>query len=156
MFTPPEKEIAVKITANHLLLGLGGLMIAGELILGAVTGFDLALLGLAIAAGGGIGLFFASTKIGLFAAGALSFIYVVFLRRWLRTQLTVADRPSNVDALIGRSGVVVERIAPHEAGHVKLGDEEWRAVLAASATAPKEQGESVTVESVEGVTLHVR
>jgi len=141
---------------NWILVIGGGVMIIAEILLGAGTGFDLALLGVALAAGGGVGLFFGSTKIGLFAAGALALIYFVFLRKWVKSKLSSPDQPSNVDALRNRAGVVVVRITIATAGQVKLGDEIWRAALAPGAGEAREPGEMVTVESVDGVTLIVR
>jgi len=146
----------VRNWVNWLLVIGGVVCVIVELLLGAVTGFDLALLGGSMAVGGAVGLAFGSTKVGLFSAGALAFIYLAFFRRWLRTRLTVADHPSNVDAIVGRTGVVTVRISPHEAGHVKVGDEIWRAELADHSGAAREPGTQVTVESVEGVTLKVR
>jgi membrane protein implicated in regulation of membrane protease activity len=142
---------------NWMLIGVGGIMIVAELLMGAVTGFDLALMGLSLVAGGGVGLYFASTKIGLIASGSLAVLYVLFIRQRLRARLTPkGSLPSNVDAILGRSGVVTQKIALHEPGRVKIGDEEWRAVLAADAGDAREAGQSVTVVSAEGVTLSVR
>jgi membrane protein implicated in regulation of membrane protease activity len=142
---------------NWMLIGVGGIMIVAELLMGAVTGFDLALMGVSLAAGGAIGLYFASTKVGLFASGALATLYVVFIRQRLRARMTPKGTlPSNVDAILGRSGVVTLKIAAHEAGRVKIGDEEWRATLAPGAGDSREAGQTVTVVSAEGVTLIVR
>jgi membrane protein implicated in regulation of membrane protease activity len=142
---------------NWMLIGLGGIMVVAELLMGAVTGFDLALMGLSLAAGGGIGLYFASAKVGLFASAVLAVIYVVFVRQRLRARMTTKGTlSSNVDAILGRSGVVTQKIGAHEAGRVKIGDEEWRAVLAAGAGDAREAGQTVTVVSAEGVTLTVR
>lgn len=139
------------------LLVIGGIVcVIVELALGAMTGFDLALIGGSLAIGGGIGLFVASEKIGLLAAGGLSLVYLVVFRRWLRATLTVKNHPSNVDAVVGKTGVVTKRIALHEPGMVKVGDEVWRAELARAEDAPRDSGAAVTVESVEGVTLKVR
>ena len=55
------------------LVALGGLMILAEVLLGAATGFDFARVGLSLAVGGGLGLFFESTLVALFSAGLLSF-----------------------------------------------------------------------------------
>lgn len=151
-----KEVVAVKNAVNWLLIGMGGILLVAEVLLGAVTGFDLALVGISLAAGGGIGLYFGSAKVGLFSSGALAFVYLAFFRRWLRSRLTVPDRPTNVDALIGRTGVVTVRLEPNVAGEVKLGDEAWRAVLAPDASVAREPGETVRVESVEGVTLKVR
>jgi membrane protein implicated in regulation of membrane protease activity len=141
---------------NWTLVILGVVSIIAELMLGAITGFDLALIGAAMVVGGGIGLFFASTKIGLASAGVLALIYLAFFRRWLKHKLTVKEHPSNVDAIVGRNGVVLVRIAPHVPGQIKVGDEVWRAELARESDAAREPGEKVTVDSVEGVTLKVR
>lgn len=143
-------------TVNYLLIALGGVMIIAELLLGAITGFDLALLGGAIAAGGVVGLYFDSVRVGLLSAGTLSLIYLVFLRNWIRLKLTATGRPALVQELIGRTAVVTVRIAPHEPGQVKLGDEIWRAALAAGSDGAREPGATVTVESVDGVTLVVK
>lgn len=142
--------------ANWSLVCLGGLMIVVEVVLGAATGLDFALVGISLAAGGGIGLFFESTKVGLFSAGALAFIYLAFFRRWIRSQFTVPDRPSNVDAILGSKAIVTVRIAPNDSGQVKVGHEIWRAVLSTAAKEVREPGDSVLVESVDGATLIVR
>ena len=95
-------------STNWILIIAGTLAIVGEVILGAATGFDLALLGIALAAGGAIGLVFGSAKVGLFAAGAFAFVYLAFLRRRIRSKVSSPDRPTNVDAVIGRSAIVTE------------------------------------------------
>ncbi len=146
----------MKASFNWWLIIAGGVLMVGEVVLGAVTGFDLLLLGVALAAGGGVGLLFGSAKVGLFSAGALAFIYLAFLRRHIRSRLTSPDRATNTDVVLGRTGVVTERIAPHHAGMVRVGDELWRAVLAQEVGEPREPGVQVVVDSVEGVTLKVR
>jgi membrane protein implicated in regulation of membrane protease activity len=141
---------------NWLLVIGGVVSVTIELALGALTGFDLALVGGSLAIGGGIGLLTGSAKIGLLAAGGLSFVYLAVFRSWLKAKLTVKDHASNVDAVVGRSGVVTKRIAPREAGMVKLGDEVWRAELASAEDCALEAGATVQVVSLEGVTIKVR
>ena len=143
---------------NWILLIVGVLAFAAEVVLGAATGFDLALLGASLAAGGAVGLAFGSAKVGLFSAGAFAFLYLVFLRKKIRAKLSSQHVSSNVDALLGRTALVTERIGPHAPGMVKLGDEVWRASLAHDDAAEpvREPGATVTVDSVEGVTLRVR
>ena len=146
----------MKASFNWWLIIAGAVLMVGEVVLGAVTGFDLLLLGIALAAGGAIGLLFGSAEVGLFSAGALAFIYLAFLRRQIRSRFSSPDRPSNTDVVLGRTGIVIERIAPHHAGMVKVGDETWRATLVQETGEPREPGAQVTVESVEGVTVRVR
>ena len=141
---------------NWLLLIGGMTCVIVELALGALTGFDLALIGASLAAGGVVGLAFSSYQVGLVSAGVLAFAYLAFFRSWLKSRLTVGHHPTNVDAVVGKTGVVTKRIAPREAGQVKLGDEVWRAELARTDYAARDAGAIVTVESVEGVTLKVR
>ena len=143
-------------TANWMLVIGGVVCIIAELLLGAVTGFDLALIGASLAVGGAVGLWFESTRVGLFSAGALALIYLAFFRRWLRHKLTPKSEPTNVDALMGKTGVVTVRLGAHQAGQVKVGDEIWRAELARADGQAKEPGETVTVEGIDGVTLKVR
>jgi membrane protein implicated in regulation of membrane protease activity len=146
----------VSNSLNWILLIVGVLAFAAEVVLGAATGFDLALLGASLAAGGAAGLMFGSAKVGLFSAGALAFIYLAFLRKRIRAKLTSPHTPTNTDALLGKSALVTERIAPHAPGMVRVGDEIWRARLADEAEPAREPGAMVTVDAVEGVTLKVR
>jgi membrane protein implicated in regulation of membrane protease activity len=141
---------------NWLLVIGGVVCVIIELALGALTGFDLALVGGSLAIGGAIGLLTGSAKIGLLAAGGLALVYLAVFRSWLKAKLTVKDHASNVDAVVGKTGVVTKRIAPREAGMVKLGDEVWRAELASLEDSARESGATVQVVSVEGVTIKVR
>jgi membrane protein implicated in regulation of membrane protease activity len=90
------------------------------------------------------------------AAGGLSLVYLAVFRSWLKSKLTIHDQPTNVDAIVGKTGVVKKRIAAQEPGMVKLGGEVWRAELTGPRDAALEAGTTVRVESVEGVTLKVR
>ena len=139
------------------MLIIGGVVcVIAELALGAFTGFDLALIGGSLTLGGAIGLIAHSDKIGLLAAAVFALLYLAIFRRWLKSKLTVQDHASNADAVVGKTGVVTKRIAPHEAGMAKLGSEIWRAELANPEDTAREAGAVVTVQSVDGVTLKVR
>ncbi len=141
---------------NWLLVIAGIICVIIELALGALTGFDLALVGASLAAGGGIGLLTGSVNIGMLSAAGAALLYFALFRNWLKSKLTVRDQASNVDAVLGKTGVVTKRIAPRDTGLVKVGAEEWRAELAPGDEAAREVGASITVSSVEGVTLKVR
>jgi len=142
---------------NWLLVIAGVLCVAGELALGALTGFDLALIGASLAAGGMVGLIAQSWHAGLISAAVFALLYFALFRRWLKAKLHVKEQASNVDAVVGKTGVVTKRIGPaHDCGLVKVGSEEWRAELAQPETAAREIGASVQIISVEGVTLKVQ
>jgi len=142
---------------NWLLVIAGVLCVAGELALGALTGFDLALVGASLAAGGMVGLMVQSWHAGLISAAVFALLYFALFRRWLKAKLHVKEQASNVDAVVGKTGVVTKRIGPaHDCGLVKVGSEEWRAELAQPETTAREIGASVQIISVEGVTLKVQ
>jgi membrane protein implicated in regulation of membrane protease activity len=141
---------------NWLLLIAGIICVIIELALGALTGLDLALVGASLAVGGTIGLFAGSANVGMLSAAGAALIYFALFRRWLKAKLTVHDQASNVDAVMGKTGVVTKRIAPRDCGLVKVGSEEWRAELAQGDETVREVGATITVSSVEGVTLKVR
>ena len=101
---------------NWLLVIAGIICVIIELALGAVTGFDLALVGASLAVGGGIGLLTGSANVGILAAAGAALIYFALFRSWLKSKLTVRDQPSNVDAVLGKTGVVTKRIAPRDTG----------------------------------------
>ena len=67
-------------------------------------------------------------QILLFSACSVLSIFFVrpFALRYLHRHTD--ERRSNVDALIGRTGIVIEPIADHGNGYVKVDGDEWRAV----------------------------
>ena len=141
---------------NWLLVIVGVLCVAAEIALGAITGFDLALVGASLAAGGAIGLITQSWHAGLISAAIFALLYFALFRRWLKAKLLVTDRASNVDAVVGKMGVVTKRIGQRDCGIVKVGSEEWRAELAQPGDPVREVGADVQIVSVEGVTLKVK
>jgi membrane protein implicated in regulation of membrane protease activity len=151
-----REEFLVGNWVNWLLVIVGIFCVIIELALGAFTGFDLALVGGSLTVGGAIGLFTGSAKVGLLSGGILAFVYLALFRRWLRAKLTVKDQPTNVDALVGKTGIVTKKIAHAEAGLVKVRSEVWRAELAQADGTARDVGATVKIEAVEGVTIKVR
>jgi membrane protein implicated in regulation of membrane protease activity len=141
---------------NWLLVITGAILILAEVALGGFAGFDLVLIGSALILGGGLGLAFHSLALGFGAASLLAVVYIAVGRRWVRKRILTKPVPSNTDALIGLSGMVLTRIAEHAPGQIRVRDEVWRAVPALDAPGPYEPGVVVRVESVDGVTLRVR
>lgn len=60
---------------------------------------------------------------------------------------------TNVDALIGKTGIVIKGIQPNETGLLKIGGQEWTCVSADKAPIPG--GTVVQVTALQGVTLSV-
>ena len=141
---------------NWLLVVIGAVMILLELSLGGFAGFDFVLVGSTFVVGGLVGRLTGSTVVGYLTASVLGLAYIAVGRRVVRSRMSVPKQTrSNVDALHGRQAIVQKRIAAHDAGLVKVGDEVWRA-LPVNGSGPFEVGALVTVEGVDGVTLQVR
>jgi membrane protein implicated in regulation of membrane protease activity len=142
---------------NWALLLIGALMTLVEVALGGFAGFDLVLIGSAFMIGGALGLWLQNATVGMLVSGGLCLLYIVIGRRWMRARVRVQGGVrSNVDAVLGQRGLVMQRVAEHQPGQVKIKDEIWRAVPASDATGPFEPGAVVTVVSVDGITLQVR
>ena len=148
--------MASGIAWNWVLIITGALMILAEVALGGFAGFDLVLIGSAFLIGGGIGLWLGSTTVGFVLAAILCLAYVAIGRRFMRRRLQNTHVKSNADALVGREAIVLQRIAPHAPGQVKVNDEIWRADVADDSATPFETGQRVTVAGINGVTLQVR
>jgi membrane protein implicated in regulation of membrane protease activity len=86
----------------------------------------------------------------------VSGIGVAFGREVLQRYFEVNKeiKPSTIDALIGRTGIVVKEINKDEPGLVKLNGEVWSATSVNSIVIPKDA--NVVVEKIDGVKLIVK
>jgi membrane protein implicated in regulation of membrane protease activity len=141
---------------NWVLLIVGALLVLIEVALGGFAGFDLVLIGSAFALGGALGMLLGRPAVGFLVASALCLLYIAVGRRWVRARMLTRHTPTNVDALVGQSGLVTVRVAEHQPGQIKVRDETWRAIPAPGVTGPFESGAVITVTGVDGVTLQVR
>lgn len=146
----------MSIDWSWLLLMVGAVLVLVEVILGGFAGFDLVLIGSAFVLGGIVGLITNNPAMAYATAAVLGIAYMAVGRRLLRQRIAVPrNHASNVDAVLGREGIVQQRVGKHEPGLVKVGDEVWRAVPVPEA-GPFEPGAHITVAGVDGVTLQVR
>jgi len=58
---------------------------------------------------------------------------------------------TNIDAIMGKKGIVLEGLTPGGNGRVRVGNEEWKA----RAEDKIDKGEVIVVTAVNGVTLNV-
>lgn len=86
----------------------------------------------------------------IFILVSIGSIYIIrpIVKRYLKTH----KKKSNVDALIGRKTIVLEKITPTEMGLVKIDGELWKA----SSQEVIEIGASVEVIAVEGTHIVVK
>jgi len=122
------------------------------------AGFWLACLAVGCAAAGLLGLIpFVGAAVQTIAFAGVSLASMIGLRPLMLRRFQLgpgSDVRTGVDALLGKTGVVSERIdAVSRLGRVKVEGEDWRG--ASVDNTPIEAGTRVTVIQVDGTTLVV-
>lgn len=84
----------------------------------------------------------------------VSFVLLIFTRPIVVKYLKVGHTKTNVNAIIGKTGVVTVPIPENDRGQVKVGGQIWTAVSVDSE--PIEKDTEVEVVAVEGVKLVVK
>ena len=83
----------------------------------------------------------------------VSIVLIYSTKSW-REKLKIGKEKTNVNAIIGQTGFVMEEITPAAFGQVKIGGIMWTAA-SSDSTATIEAGVEVVVMEVEGVKLIV-
>jgi len=130
---------------------VGLLLVLLELIVGVETGLDLVFIGSAFILGGLATWPFHSWLLTLIVTSIICIAYVALGRRYVHRWTVVKKARTNIDAIIGRHGIVLQSIARNVDGLVKVGNEQWRA----RAEEDIKEGDEIVVTSVSGVTLIV-
>lgn len=139
------------LTLPHLFIILGLFLVSTELIIGIQAGFDLVLIGSILSLSGLVGVLTNNMTLTLVMAIVLNLSYIFFGRKFIKKKITVITHSTNIDKLIGATGVCVRSITPDTAGLVRLSDEDWRA----SADEVIFEKDKIKVVNIEGVTLKV-
>jgi membrane protein implicated in regulation of membrane protease activity len=135
-----------------IFVAIGLVLIILELIVGIDTGLDLVFIGTAFVLGGLITIPFHSWVWTAIVTGIICGLYVVIGRRYIHRRTAVSAAKTNIDTIIGKTGIVQQDIERGKDGLVRVDNERWRA---RSGEAIKE-GEEVTVTGISGVTLNVK
>ncbi len=130
---------------------VGLLLVLLELIVGVETGFDLVFIGSAFILGGLVAWPFHSWVLSLIVTSIICIAYVAIGRRYVHRWTAVKKAKTNIDAIIGRQGIVLKNIAKNFDGRVKVGNVRWRA----RAKEDIKEGDEIIVTSVSGSTLIV-
>ncbi len=130
---------------------VGLLFVLLELIVGVETGLDLVVIGSAFILGGLTTWPFHSWLLTVIVTSIICVAYVALGRRYVHRWTVVSKAKTNIDAIIGRQGIVLKSIARNVDGRVKVGNEQWRA----RAEDDIKKGDEIVVISVSGVTLIV-
>jgi len=134
-----------------IFAGVGLLLVLLELILGVETGFDLVVIGSAFILCGLVTWPFHTWVLTVIVTGVICVAYVVLGRRYVHRWTQTRPEKTNIDAIIGKTGIVLQSIASNGHGLVKVGYEEWRA----RAKDDIKEGDEIVVTGVSGVTLIV-
>jgi membrane protein implicated in regulation of membrane protease activity len=134
-----------------IFVGIGLVMILLELVGGFGTGLDLVFLGSAFIIGGLLTWPFHSWLITLAITLVICILYLALGRRYVHRWAATRKEKTNIDSIIGKKGIVLKRLDPNNGGRVKVENEEWKA----RAEETIEEGESVVVTAVNGVTLSI-
>jgi len=131
---------------------VGLLLVLLELVVGVETGLDLVVIGSAFIIGGLATWPFHSWLLTVIVTSIICVAYVALGRRYVHRWTTVSKAKTNIDAIIGKEGIVLKSIARNADGLVKVGNEQWRA----RAEEDIKEREEIVVTSVSGVTLIVK
>ncbi|MEE9365925.1 MAG: NfeD family protein [Dehalococcoidales bacterium] len=134
-----------------IFAAVGLLMVLLELIVGVETGLDLVFLGSAFILGGLVTWPFNSWILTVIIVSVICVAYVALGRRYVHRWKAVGKSKTNIDAIIGKTGIVLKDIARNIDGLVKMGNEQWRA----RAEEEIKEGDEIVVTGVSGVTLIV-
>jgi membrane protein implicated in regulation of membrane protease activity len=134
-----------------IFVGVGLLLVLLELIVGVETGLDLVFTGSTFVVGGLVTWPFHTWEVTLIVTIVICVAYVAVGRRYVHRRIAVGKTQTNIDAIIGKSGIVLKNIARNNDGRVRVGNEKWRA----RAEEDIKEGEEVVVTGVSGVALIV-
>lgn len=130
-----------------------GLIFASvELFIGIETGLDLVFIGSTFVVGGLVTWPFHSWVLTVIVVGVICIAYVVLGRRYVHRWTAVRKSRTNVDAIIGKQGIVLRSIVRNDHGIVKVDYEQWRA----RADEDIDEGSEIVVTGISGATLDVK
>ena len=131
-----------------VFVGVGLLLILLDFIVGVG---DLLFMGSVFIIGGLTTWPFHSWVTTVIVTSVISVAYVVLGRKYIHRWTAVGEEKTNIDAIIGRKGIVLKGIAKYADGRIKVDNQQWRA----RAEEEIKQGEEVVVISIKGATLIV-
>ena len=139
----------ITVSAATIWFVVGGILAIIEAVtLGLICiWFAGGAVGAAIAA-----MLGASPLVQIIVFLAVSAVLVAVTRPIAKKRFNNKTEKTNVDALIGQTGVVEEKITPESTGQVKADGKVWRAVCESGEI---EKGAVVVIKSIKGVTIMV-
>ena len=147
------------ITIAGLSISMVWIWLAVAILFIIIEAMTVGLTTIWFAAGALIALILSLFKLPVMAQVIIFLIVSLVLlgttRKIFVNKLKTGSEKTNVDALIGEEGVVLEEITPHNVGLVKVKGQSWSAA-AHDKDATILKGETVKVKAIEGVKLIVK
>jgi membrane protein implicated in regulation of membrane protease activity len=134
-----------------VFVGIGLVFVLLELLVGIDTGMDLVFIGTAFIIGGLVTWPAKLWVVTVIVTAVICVVYVFIGRRYIHRWTAVKLEKTNIDAVIGSKGVVLEEIKRNAVGRVKVGNEWWRA----KAEEDINEGSEIKVTGITGTTLTV-
>ena len=134
-----------------IFVGVGLLLVMLELMIGIETELDLVFVGSAFILGGLVTWPFHTWLVTVIVTSAICVAYVAIGRRYVHRWTLIKTEKTNIDAIIGRTGIVTQSIAKNNDGRVRVGNERWKA----RAGEEIKEGDEIVVTGVKGITLIV-
>ncbi|HEY94457.1 MAG TPA: NfeD family protein [Dehalococcoidia bacterium] len=135
-----------------IFVGAGLFFILLELLLGIDTGLDMVFVGTAFLIGGLISWPFKLWGVTVIITAVICILYVFLGRKYVHKWTAVELEKTNIDAVIGSTGIVLTDIKQRNVGRVKVRNENWRA----KADEDNPEGHEIVVTGVAGATLTVK
>jgi len=128
---------------------VGLLLVLLELVVGAEL--DMVFVGSAFLLGGLVAWLTHSWMWALIVTSVICIAYIAIGRRYIHRWTTVKKAKTNIDAIIGRTGIVLKSIAKNYDGRVRVGNERWKA----RSEEEINKEDEIVVTGVSGATLIV-
>lgn len=135
-----------------IFIGVGLVLVLLELLIGIETGLDLVFIGSAFILSGLITLAMQTWVWTAVIAGIICVIYLGVGRRYIHRRMSFAAEKTNIDTIVGKTGIVLQDITRNNYGLVKIAMEQWRA----GADEEIKEGQEIIVTGISGVTLTVK
>jgi membrane protein implicated in regulation of membrane protease activity len=132
-------------------LVIAAILVIFEILISSVFFFTCLAVGSVFAAA--VAYFNISSWIEFVVFIVVSILSLYLIRPIFKKMMSKSETVnSNIDALIGATAIVIEKVTPLKAGLVRVLGEIWRA----ESDIELETGETVKIKNIDGTTLTVR
>jgi len=143
------------LEAWHIWLIVGFLLAVAEIL---IPGFFLLPFGVAGMATAAFSLLGLDTVWDIAFFVLVGGIFLLLTRKFFvraDKSAETENTKTNIDALVGKIGVVTQSTSHDQHGYVKVGGEEWRAIYSVNDDTVLDAGEKVKIIAVDGNKLTV-